>query len=240
MSDRIEAADDFRQNLLEVDILLQEAGTSGDNKSKLAVMNKSAVLLLMGKFEAFLESVVADYVYKVEGIGATASQLPDYLLLQHSIETVKFLEEKVNKGSLKEAKLLLKDLGCLWTEVASCDSLKIDCAFDYGKHGEGAIGKLFKRIGFDELFNRVQIHDDSGDYLGQEPAIVDVAGAVNSLTHIRNNILHEDKSPSLTTTWVRQHCKLLARFADAIVKVLQKSLDEIKTFGNPNGDVAGE
>ena len=106
MADKLETAEDFKTNLAEVDLLLLEAGLVDGDEDKLAAFNKSAVLLLMGKFEAFLESSVEDYVYAVSSLGPMGSHLPVRILVQHSVESVRGLEERMNRGETKPPPLI--------------------------------------------------------------------------------------------------------------------------------------
>jgi hypothetical protein len=240
MAHTLEAAEDFKRTLEEVDILLGDADAAGEDECKLGVMNKSAVLLLMGKFEAFLESAIEEYLFAISSLGARASHIPERLLLQHSVESVREIEIVLNKNDLAKVKRVFTDLGRLWAEAAPCDSLKVTSAFDYGSHGENEVCKLFKRVGFDKVFTLVEVSDESEDLAeGEHQAIVDVAGIINSLTCMRNNILHENASPSLTTNWIRQQRNILSRFADGLVALFEKSVDEtkarIQTGANTDG-----
>lgn len=58
-------------------------------------------------------------------------------------------------------------------------------------------------------------------------ALDELIGSINSLTGIRNNILHQDASPLLTTTQVKDHRDLIQAWADALEIFLTKKLSEL-------------
>jgi hypothetical protein len=241
MAERLETAEAFSRTLAEVELLLHESeaagpGRPGENKKKVAVLNKSAVLLLTGKFEAFLEDAAEDFLFLVNKVGAFARHIPLRLLAEHTANAIRIVEQKVNNGELEAIRTLFLTLGRRWTDVEPCSDLQVSCQFNYGKHGELEIVKLFKRIGFENVFDMVLVPDETEELEeGKVPRMVDVKGIVNSLTGIRNNILHQDATPELTTESLRRQCAALAAFAKALVAHLQTVVDKIERCQQSSG-----
>lgn len=235
MPDKLEAADKFATSLGEVELLLCEAEKAAPdspeaNEQRFAVMNKSALLLLSGKFEAFLEEAVEDFLFAINGVGATARHLPLRILAEHSVEAVKEAKKQLDNGDVETIRSMFVALGRYWINMDPCAELAVPCKFNYGKHGEKEIVKLFRRIGIDDVFGKVEVPDDSVEsYDDGKASLVDIKGIVNSLTGMRNNILHQDQSPSLTSTSLRKQCDALRRFASAVVAELQGVLNRIET-----------
>ncbi len=149
MADKLETGDEFTNTLKEVDLLLREAeeaapGNPQANEEKFAVMNKSALLLLTGKFEAFLEGVAEDFLSAIKRMGAKARHLPVRILAEHSVKTVRDVEQKLNNGDTKAIRTIFVGLGRYWIDLDPCGELDVSCKFNYGKHGEAEVIRLFK------------------------------------------------------------------------------------------------
>lgn len=228
------SAQEFARTLAEVDILLHESdvyatGMPAADEDKVAVMNKSAVLLLTGKFEAFLESAAEDFLFAINSLDAHSRILPERLLIEHSVRAIESVERKLNNGDLSGIRTVFESLGRQWMQIDTCSDLEIPVTFNYGRHGETQIVQLFKRLGIDDVFDDVKVTDDSENaYEGAGAAIVDVKGIVNSLTGLRNNILHQDATPNLTVASLRKQSAILQRFATALIDALQKVIDRIE------------
>ena len=234
MVDKLETADGFTETLAEVNLLLHEAeeaapGKPHANEQKFAVMNKSALLLLTGKFEAFLEGAAEDFLFAINQVGAKGRNLPVRILAEHSVRAIREVEQKLNNGDIEAVRTTFVALGRYWIDLDPCANLNIPCKFNYGKHGEAEVTKLFKRIGIDDVFAQVAVADDTAElYEASAPPMLDVKGMVNSLTEIRNNILHQDATPNLTTGSLWKQSAALQRFATALVAALQAVVDDVE------------
>ena len=233
MATRIESADDFATTLVEVDLLLSESdecapGKERANEALAAALNKAALLLLMGKFEAFLESTAEEFLFAVNQVGAHARHIPERLLLEHSVQAVSVAKDKLASGDVPGLRAVFVALGRRWSELEPCSDLVVSCKFSYGKHGEAEMVKLFKRLGIDDVFTVVTVTTLGETYDGQAPTTIDIKGMVNSLTGIRNNILHQDESPTLTSDSLRQQSAALKMFAVELVKLLQTTANDVE------------
>ena len=229
MGQKLDSATEFEVTLVEIDILLREAETPGEDEDRLAVMNKSALLLLSGKFESFLEAAAEEYVYAVNQLGARARDVPHRLLVQHSVTAVDGLADRLSQGDTESVGAVFVKLARLWAESERCSGLSVKCEFSYGRHGQTEIEKLLRRIGFDNIFSAVTILDEATEsFDGVGSQMIDVAGEINSMTSIRNNILHQNASPSLTASSIRNRADVLRRFAVQLVALLQGSVNRIE------------
>lgn len=233
MPTAIESAEDFATTLKEVDLLLDEAdacapGQERANEDLAAALNKAALLLLAGKFEAFLESTAEEYLYALNQAGARACHIPKRVLVEHSVQAVADVKGKLARGDLEGVSAVFTALGRRWSEMESCSDLEVSCKFRYGKHGEVEIVKLFSRLGIDNIFAMITVTAQEETYEDADAAEIDVRGLVNSLTGIRNNILHQDASPTLTTKSLRRQRASLAMFAVELVRLLQNTADEVE------------
>lgn len=233
MAEQIDSANTFIKALDEVELLLSEAEQAAPDKPsanelKVAVMNKSALLLLTGKFEAFLEGAAEDFVYALNALQAKGRFVPARILAEHSLHALRDAEQRLRNGQVEELRTLFTHLGRRWTDIEPCADIVIPCKFNYGKHGDGEITRLFKRVGFDDIFATVVVSDSSEVYEDIAAQTLDIKGTVNSLTNIRNNILHQDATPELTTTSLRKRSVELQQFAVALTAALQAVVDGVE------------
>ena len=83
-------------------------------------------------------------------------------------------------------------------DLALVRNIKPSVSFNYGKHGQKEIENLFKKHGMmDFIFSQ-----DSQECLKM----------LNSLIAIRNNVIHQDASPSITHQTIIDHKNNICRF----------------------------
>lgn len=219
---------DFLGNLEEVNILLQSADEcSPEDELKYATYNKSAILLLAGKFENFAESIAEQYIFVVNSLRLKTHILPEPLRIQHSFSMINKLPKSNISGQRSTIVKIFADLSNVWHVDAELDSLDIVCKFSYGKHGEKEFKKLFATVGIDDVFNEVKVMVEQESILGEgenDKYEIDIKGTINSITHIRNNILHQNASPSLTTEAIKNYLNELRMFAFELVNYLNSSV----------------
>lgn len=227
---------DFLRTLEEVDILLTSAEVEIREEAKYAAYNKSALLLLASKFENFVEIAAEVYVYLVNGLNLRSSLVPESLKLHHTFSMVSKLENYKTKKSDNhtEIKELLGEIGTLWALDAQFNRLNVPCKFNYGKHGEKELVKLFSPIGIKDIFVEVDVYipDESMGTEGTQKK-VDFKGTFNSVVSMRNNILHQNASPNLTHEFIREQKLIFQNFAEALLTVLQGNLEHLLASSDP-------
>lgn len=53
---------------------------------------------------------------------------------------------------------------------------------------------------------------------------IDFKGKINSLTNLRNNILHEDASPNLDVNMIEEYKKHIGQFAEELISLLNVNI----------------
>lgn len=225
MSSGFSSIEVFNKSLSEVQIILRRAEKNQKNRKEYDICIKSALLFLVAKFEAFLEDLVSDYVQTIENKGLCPVDLPDVLKLHYADKLIddKFVSELRNHkpGALRTIRRLSKF--CVGHEAVN--SIDIDTSFDYGKHGQKAINKLFSRIGIENIFSTCTIYEMREIITGRIKVNINIAGDINALTNHRNSILHADITPSVTHQQISTYQKHLMKFSRKIGKVLELKLD---------------
>jgi len=197
------ATENLDLGLLEVKVLLRYAAKNRKSLEKYGLFNKSAIILLSTKFECFIEDILAEYVYEYcskcgkDSIDAAIlTGLSDRIL--DDVFTIHNNVEKREKKLilLQQLARLYLDDGCNFSDYV------MTIKFALGKHGEQQIKKLFLRCGLDDFHTHAEA---SGFYEN-----------LNSLISIRNNIIHEDATPSLTEEDVKKHIDEIENFSLAL------------------------
>ena len=204
---RFDSIKDFTDSLDEIDLLIMYAKRNEKCIPKYRLFNKSAVILLLTKFENFIETFLEEHSYYVLE-KHTSFTLPDKMKVQYIVNAI----EKATgfPDNAKKAKVIEK-LKCLSSEKdTKLDVLKDyrpRTTFNYGKHGSKEIAKMF------------QIHA-LDDFIANSEVVMILQG-LDSLIAIRNNIIHQDATPSLTHNDIEQHKNKILRF----VELLQQEVD---------------
>ncbi len=216
---------DFIATLREVDILLVSAESSVADEVKHATFNKSALLLLSCKFENFVELLVEQYVYAINTFRLPSDRIPEPLRLHHTFQVLGKIEQQRNSGQIDVVKQAFCDIATLWITSNPFDQLTVDNKFAYGKHGEKELIKLFRPIGINDVFAEIEVnvHDDTSEN-GADFKRVDFKGMFNSVMNMRNNILHQNATPSLTPGTIRDYKIAFECFSENIVAKLSASL----------------
>jgi hypothetical protein len=219
----------FEATLREVDILLDTAEANEANETLYAALNKSAILLLTGKFEYFAEHLAEEYIFSVNNLKANADRIPDVLRLSHSLYALRVMEQFRDKRKKELAISVFVQLGKLWATSDRFEKLDVDCKFSYGKHGQVELRKLFGQIGIEDIFEIVKVREPDETLLAEtEEKEVDFAGEFNSVTYLRNNILHQDASPQLTVKEIRRFVNLCRAFSSQLVRILVELLNDLE------------
>lgn len=214
-TDNFDSLGEFKESLREVDILCDAAEAAQPSADKYSIFNKAALLLIAGKFESFAESIVEEFIFEINGLGLPSHLIPDTIRLQHTFCALQALDKVRPRQKHAEAKVLFCELGKLWASSENFTTLEVDARLSFGKHGEDELSKLFERIGIVDIFDVIKLTEKletvSVEAFVDKP--VDFKGIFNSVTAMRNNILHEDASPNLNTNQIREFRRHFENFA---------------------------
>ncbi|HAS8329497.1 TPA: hypothetical protein I7708_12535 [Vibrio vulnificus] len=228
-----DALDDFNKSVEELNILVKAA--SGykllKRPEKQSLMLRSTVLFLGTHLECFFESIAEEYLFKIEQLHLPRAIIPERLLMgavqYHFDEN---LVAKINKKSLKCRDTLVK-----LAQIVSCESpvteLKIDTGFRYGKHGANEVQNLFSRLDIDAVFENCTVYIEKESMLseGPEKEKVDVKAKFNTLTSIRNALIHQYTMPDEDViNNVIGDIELYKHFAERLAQLLSKKIESLE------------
>jgi hypothetical protein len=217
----------FRNSLVEVEILCEAADTTSSDRQKSSTFNKAAILLIAGKFESFAESIIEELIFKLNECQLPCDQIPTGLRLQHTFDALAGLEHLRHPYKQEEAAALFHQLGKLWVTTEKFKDLAVEAKLAFGRHGEAELIKLFEKVGIPDIFDLVKLVESVESLSSDAPVEVpiDFRGIFNSVTAIRNNILHEDASPNLSTAQIKSHRLYFEQFAVGVDSHLAQLLE---------------
>ena len=187
-----DATKEFDSALEEIETLIQQAKSAESQSDGYAVYIKAAVVLLGAKLEAFAENIADEYVRALSALQLQARDLPDVVKIT---STTFLLGSCVFESGFKkkpETLSKLKSAADLWRDDAVLDKLFVDTRFNYGKHGSGELIGIFKRLGIEDICEECQISSSENTNFLTEDTKESIASTVDSLTKIRNNVIHSD------------------------------------------------
>lgn len=198
---------DFDSKISEVRLLLSYAQKNSKNLTRYQMFIKVSIILLVTKFESFIEDFLDEHSSQVIK-GHTNRTLPVGMRQSYALSAI----EKANQAPQAEKKeRCIEDISLLWLgEEKKIDTLmtyRPAVKFKLGKHGQDELMRIFALNGLKDYL----LLEDTKKILRQ----------IDSLLAIRNNIIHEDASPSITHQDVDKYVDGIDKFVKDLYIYLQ-------------------
>lgn len=205
----MDSIDEFQDRLKEIDSLVRYARRCNKDISEYQMFNKIAIVLMITKFEVFVENFIDEHSRKV--------------LEQHTSKTIldsireSYVKEIVASAymnkKIKKKEDIVKNLLCLYgpteNNLLSLMKFRPKLAFNMGKHGQKELESIFICHGMESFIKSREVSH--------------LLESINSLIDIRNNIVHTDATPSLTDVDVIRYKQCLVDFADLLAEHIMKN-----------------
>lgn len=192
----------LRASVKEINTILKYAAMNTSNITKYQMFNKIAVVFLSTKFEVFIEDFMEEHSLKILQ-GHKNTTMPNNLKNSFVDTAVEYMASVKNRGKkndyLSSLIKLVKNDGDSINDIAN---IRPATKFNYGKHGQKEVEAIFVRYGL-EAFIR-------------SPKVQNCLTMFNSLIAIRNNVIHQDASPSLTHQTIKGHMDNIMKFVDML------------------------
>lgn len=198
----MDSIDQIRNNIGEVDMLLDYASNNTGNIKQYQMFIKASVVLLSTKFEVFLEEFIDEHSRMVLAghTNATISTELKNKYIDTAVDMVRETNNRTKKNQyLSMVSKLLTNSG---ESISTFSSIRPSTKFSFGKHGQKEVEALFERHGLKT-------------FITSEP-IRNSLQIMNSLFSIRNNVIHEDASPTLTHQTINDHKDNIMHFVDLL------------------------
>ncbi|TAE74637.1 MAG: hypothetical protein EAZ85_04265 [Bacteroidetes bacterium] len=180
--------------------------------------SKVAFILLMSKFEHFIETFLETYAQKKidrNNFDELNSELSRQIINGILAEIEKL---RIHKSKQNKIDNYLEELTIFVSKNTNTDLTKfkkyLETKFRYGKHGGDELKNLVKKFGFKEC-----VDSETGK------AFIMV---FNNLTNIRNNIIHADTKFPYPSEELRKYLNNFIDFSDAINEEAIKDLEKNK------------
>ena len=196
MSSLFESYIEFDDTLKEVDMLIALAKAQ-DKELVYPVINKCSILLLIAKFESFIESIADEYILLFNNGSPNTNNISDRMKLNHTLCALNNIADLKQEHKLSEAIEIFKKISHLWHNDGIFKEINIETGFSFGKHGQNEIKKIFRNIDCEDVLADIVVLDRNENML-ESTTTIDIFGEIDSLVNIRNNIIHEDATPNLT------------------------------------------
>ncbi|MDD5581494.1 MAG: HEPN domain-containing protein [Methylobacter sp.] len=231
-----QATIDFHSSLEEVDTLLALA-EADDSETRYKVLLKSALILLAGKFEAFAEDIAEEYLFSLNELKPLAKEVPLPIKIHHTLKAIKLADKFRHKDRIQDGEKIFTEIAMLWSSDLHAPKLNVDCCFSYGSHGEDELRKLFWNVGIENVFEYVVLEKNQDSLLDTvendlDKVKIDFKGTFNSITNIRNNIIHQDATPNLTIPQIKDYRYLMQNFSTVLEAKLQNTIQVISEACN--------
>jgi len=238
---KFESINKLHNALREVEMLVHVAHENEQDNEKYLTYLKVALLLLLTKFENFVEDTAQEYVDFINDMNIPSEHIPLTLKVSHTNCAIR------NKLQIIDDVTRLSDISDIFTELAQLwvqrvdgnvfNNVSIDLKFNYGKHGENDLRNLFKKIGHVDIFAEIRVLK-RGEGMIEGPNVLDFKGMFNSNVRIRNNIIHEDATPNLTYLSLEEYTDYYRQFSEGLVILLEEDLELIGNTINQRPQIA--
>jgi len=210
-----ESKAEFDEAIKEIVILITYAKKNKKSSNKYAIFNKASIVLLCAKFEAFIEEFLEDYAFK--HMKNSSNKELDSFIYEHIIDII-VSDLELKKSDKSKRKICIQEIVslCSEVEIKPVENFRIKAKFNYGKHGQDEVKRLLTAFGFKEF-----AEDETTKLFFNK---------FNGLNNIRNNIIHEDATPSLTHQDVEDYMKIMNDFVQNLTRLgIQKLEPLLKT-----------
>src|ERR1700744_289693 len=205
----IEAVEEFQEACDEIHLLIKYSEKNSKDFKKYATFNKAAVVLLCAKFEAFLENFLEEYAFY--HLNKSSNLSVDRFIYNHIVDCIiNIIELQKGKPDKRKERILKLAVLCGEVEVRPISNYDFDPKLKFGKHGQGEVERLLKVFGFVEYVNLDSVKSFFITF--------------NSLNSIRNNIIHEDATPSLTHQNVKSYLNSVKVFIEGLALVASEKM----------------
>ena len=222
----MKAKDDFDSSVCEVSFLNNKV--DGDIKND-NVLFKSIILLLCAKLEKYVKDSCKEYIDLLIELKPTNDLIPSNFIkeiIQNEIDFINRvkLENYITKQEYRNRSKIFE---IIWDNKKTIDNLNHDeFAVSISNNGTTEFNQVYKKIGFPNLIDNLKdfVHHDL--YSSTNYSVKDT---INKVIHIRHQIIHEDATPSLTSSDINLFIEIFKNFVIQIDKILENSINSIQS-----------
>lgn len=225
----MDSKEKFYTSIQEITFLNQKIGNNSGDKA----LFKSIVLLLSAKLEKYVKDSAQEYVQKLLKLNLTKNDIPWELFVEiiknevNTINKVK-IENYLTKETYKERSRVLS---LIWDDKKILKSLKCaEFSISISNNGTNEFERVYKKIGFPNIINELEDYVLNDDVLDSICSLTSysIKEKINSIIHMRNNIIHDDATPQITPSDIKLYIEVVKSFVDQIDSKLGNTIESLK------------
>ncbi len=230
MNDSLSAFESIKKFNRECDVDINKLIGFSKKQDDIQLFISSAVVLLGAKFESCIESLIEEYVNKINSKSNKGS-IPDELKYSSIYNKFCKYKERINKNHFDcfstNSDFLDDFSSFVITIMDNSNALEINNKFDYGKHGYKELVKLFKNIAINIEEDKFNKFPKDGLFQGiiQEISFKD---EFNKFTNNRNIVIHQNECPNITDDDVLGTVDIFKQFIEKIGIEINDRLQNMK------------
>lgn len=230
MNDSLSAFESIKKFNRECDVDINKLIGFSKKQDDIQLFISSAVVLLGAKFESCIESLIEEYVNKIDSKSNKGS-IPDELKYSSIYNKFCKYKERINKNHFDcfstNSDFLNDFSSFVITIMDNSNALEINNKFDYGKHGYKELVKLFKNIAINIEEDKFNKFPKDGLFQGiiQEISFKD---EFNKFTNNRNIVIHQNECPNITDDDVLGTVDIFKQFIEKIGIEINDRLQNMK------------
>lgn len=230
MNDSLSEFESIKKFNRECDVDINKLIGFSKKQDDIQLFISSAVVLLGAKFESCIESLIEEYVNKINSKSNKGS-IPDELKYSSIYNKFCKYKEHINKNHFDcfstKSDFLDDFSSFVITIMDNSNALEINNKFDYGKHGYKELVKLFKNIAINIEEDKFNKFPKDGLFQGiiQEISFKD---EFNKFTNNRNIVIHQNECPNITDDDVLGIVDIFKQFIEKIGIEINDRLQNMK------------
>ena len=221
----MQAKKNFDDSISEVAYLNNKSktDTNGDK-----IYFKVIILLLCAKLEKFVKDSINEYIDSLLSKSLTKEQLPETFVLEIiKNELLKVEDMKIEKYITDErCKDRAKVFSLIWdTKYILKHITKSEFVVSISNNGTNAFENAYKKIGFPNIIKSLPDYEQQTDMVDVTTSVShSICNTINKIIAMRNKIIHDDATPSVTINDVDLFVAICTDFVTKIDAILTESL----------------
>ena len=228
----MQAKKDFDASIDEVEFLnrtAQEVGPEGDTK----IYYKVIILLLCAKIETFVKDSTKEYIDFLLDLNLSKKDIPEKFLIEIIRNEIQKISDVGLEKYIRNQRFVerSKVFSLIWDSKYSLTKLeKEDFTVSISNNGTTAFEDSYKKIGFPNIIKEMEDFKTEEGIFGMVSTLTSysIPNTINKIVRMRNEIIHEDATPSITENDVDLFINISKDFISKVDHVLAASMDNIK------------
>ena len=222
------ARDKFGESIAEIVYLNEKAKDDSTNDK---IYFKSIVLLLCAKLEQYVKDSTKEYIDALLEAELTKSTFPEKFIVEIINNELSKIQERGVETYIKNdrCKERARIFSLIWDESYKIIGLpKEEFAVSISNNGTTAFTDTYKKIRLPDIIKNLKDYSKNTETMGVSTTITrSVPDTINKLICMRNNIIHDDATPPITSNEILLYIEIGEDFVKQIDDILVSELQTV-------------